>query len=233
MSQKHGKKYNQAVSLIEKGRMYSLKEAVELLERTNTVRFDPTIEIHFNLGIDPKQWDQLVRANITLPHGTGKAKRIAVFTDHGNESELKSLGVAVAGGDDLIETVAQGKIDFDVAIATPGMMRKMGKVAKVLGPKGLMPNPKAGTVGEDVVKISEEILKGRFEFKNDKQGNIHSIVGKLSFGAVKLSENITAFIQALRAARPTGLSGSAVYIKSVYLANAMGPWIALDMNNLS
>ena len=223
MSQKHGKKYNQAVSLIEKGRMYSLKEAVELLERTNTVRFDPTIEIHFNLGIDPKQGDQLVRANITLPHGTGKSKRIAVFTDQGNESELKSLGVAVTGSDDLIDTVAQGKIDFDVAVATPGMMRKMGKVAKVLGPKGLMPNPKAGTVGDDVVKISEEILKGRFEFKNDKQGNVHSLVGKLSFGAAKLSENITAFIQALKAARPTGLSGSAVYIQSVYLANAMGP----------
>jgi large subunit ribosomal protein L1 len=132
MTQKHGKKYNQAVSLIEKGRIYTLQEAVELLERTNTVRFDPTIEIHFNLGIDPKQGDQLVRSTLTLPHGTGKTKRIAVFTDLGNESQLKSLGVAVAGGDDLVESVSQGKIDFDVAIATPGMMRKMGKVAKVL-----------------------------------------------------------------------------------------------------
>ena len=232
MSKTHGKKYNQAVALVEKERLYSLSETVDLLERTNTVKFDPTIEIHFNLGIDPRQADQLVRATLSLPHGTGKTKRIGAFTDLGNEAELKALGVVVAGGDDLIDAVLQGKIDFDIAIATPGMMKKMGKVAKVLGPKGLMPNPKAGTVGEDLATISKELMAGRFEFKNDKQGNVHSIVGKLSFGNKKLAENIEFFLKAMKAARPTGLKGSAAFIKSVYLCNAMGPGIQLDINNL-
>ena len=177
MSITHGKKYNQAITLIEKDRVYSVKEAVDLLERTNTVKFDPTIEIHFNLNIDPRQADQLVRSTLSLPNGTGKTKKIGAFTDLGNEAELKAAGVTVAGGDDLIDAVLQNKIDFEIAIATPGMKKKMGKVAKVLGPKGLMPNPKAGTVGEDLLSIVKELSAGRFEFKNDKQGNVHSIVG--------------------------------------------------------
>jgi large subunit ribosomal protein L1 len=232
MAKTHGKKYNQAVALVEKERLYTLSELVDLLERTNTVKFDPTIEIHFNLGIDPRQADQLVRSTISLPNGTGKTKRIAAFTDTGNEAELKSLGVVVAGGDDLIDAVLQGKIDFDIAIATPGMMKKMGKVAKVLGPKGLMPNPKAGTVGENLVNITQELMAGRFEFKNDKQGNVHSIVGKLSFGNKKLAENIEFFVKAMKAARPSGLKGSVAFIKSVYLCNAMGPGIGLDVSSI-
>jgi large subunit ribosomal protein L1 len=221
MTLKHGKKYNQAASLVEADRLYSLDEAVELLERTNTVKFDPTIEIHFNLGIDPRQADQLVRSTISLPNGTGKTKRIGAFTDLGNEAELKALGVTVAGNEDLIDLVLQNKIDFDIAIATTGMMKKMGKVAKVLGPKGLMPNPKAGTVGENLEAIVKELMAGRFEFKNDKQGNVHSIVGKLSFGNAKLRENIEFFVKAMKSARPTGLKGSAAYINTVYLCNAM------------
>ncbi len=205
MSTVHGKKYNQAASLVEKDRAYTLEEAVELLERTNTVKFDPTIEIHFNLGIDPRQADQLVRSTISLPNGTGKTKRIGAFTDLGNEAELKALGVTVAGGDDLIDTILHGEINFDIAIATPGMMKKMGKAAKVLGPKGLMPNPKAGTVGEDLTPIIKELLAGRFEFKNDKQGNVHSIVGKLSFGNAKLKENMEFFVKAMKSARPAGV----------------------------
>lgn len=232
MAKTHGKKYNQAASLIEKDRIYTLDEAVDLLERTNTVKFDPTIEIHFNLAIDPRQADQIVRSTITLPNGTGKTKRIAAFTDLGNEAELKKAGVIVAGADDLIDSVLQGHIDFDIAIATPGMMRKMGKVAKVLGPKGLMPNPKAGTVGEDLLAIAEEITKGRFEFKNDKQGNVHSIVGKLSFGNKKLAENIEFFVKSLKAARPSGIKGSANFITSVYICNAMGPGIRIDASSL-
>lgn len=230
MSKRHGKKYNQAVALVEKERAYTLEEAVELLERTNTVKFDPTIEIHFNLGIDPKQADQLVRSTISLPNGTGKTKRIAAFTDLGNEAELKALGVGIAGGDDLIDEVLSGKIDFEIAIATTGMMKKMGKVAKVLGPKGLMPNPKAGTVGDDLMAIAKELLAGRFEYKNDKQGNVHSIVGKLSFGNAKLRENIEFFVKSMKAARPTGLKGGASFINSVCLCNAMGPGIKLDTN---
>ena len=232
MAKAHGKKYNQAASLIEADRIYSLDEAVELLERTNTVKFDPTIEIHFNLNIDPRQADQLVRSTISLPNGTGKTKRIAAFTDIGNEDELKKAGVLVAGGDDLIDSVLQGHVDFDIAIATPGMMKKMGKVAKVLGPKGLMPNPKAGTVGEDLLAIAAEITKGRFEFKNDKQGNVHSIVGKLSFGSAKLRENIEFFVKAMKSARPAGIKGSAAYMNTVFLCNAMGPGIRIDANQI-
>lgn len=232
MTTRHGKKFNQAASLIEKDRIYTLTEAVDLLERTNTVKFDPTIEIHFNLNIDPRQADQMVRSTITLPNGTGKTKRIAAFTDLGNEDELKKAGVTVAGADDLVDSVAQGHLDFDIAIATPGMMRKMGKVAKVLGPKGLMPNPKAGTVGENLLSIAEEISKGRFEFKNDKQGNVHSIVGKLSFGEKKLAENIEFFVKSLKAAKPAGVKSSANFMTTVYVCNAMGPGIRLDVNNI-
>lgn len=228
MPKVHGKKYNQAASLVEKDRAYTLDEAVELLERTNTVKFDPTIEVHFNLGIDPRQADQLVRSTISLPNGTGKTKRIGAFTDLGNEAELKALGVTVAGGDDLIDTILHGDINFDIAIATPGMMKKMGKAAKVLGPKGLMPNPKAGTVGEDLTPIIKELLAGRFEFKNDKQGNVHSIVGKLSFGNAKLRENIEFFVKAMKSSRPAGVKGSMVFIKSIYICNAMGPGILLN-----
>lgn len=230
MSVSHGKKYNQAVALIEKDRVYTLKEAVELLERTNTVKFDPTIEVHFNLNIDPRQADQLVRSTLSLPHGTGKTKKIGAFTDIGNEAELKAAGVTVAGNEDLIDAVLQGKIEFDIAIATPGMMKKMGKLAKVLGPKGLMPNPKAGTVGEDLIAITKELAAGRFEFKNDKQGNVHSIVGKLSFGAAKLEENIAFFLQTMKSARPSGIKGSTAFVKSIYICNAMGPGIKIDAN---
>lgn len=227
--QKRGKKYNQAIALVEKERLYTVAEAVELLERTNTVKFDPTVEIHFNLNIDPKYSDQMVRSTISLPNGSGKTVKIGAFTDAGNEKELLALGATVAGGDDLVDIVATGKIDFDVAIATPGMMRKMGKVAKVLGPKGLMPNPKAGTVGDDLAAIVAELQAGKFEFKNDKQGNVHSIVGKLSFGAEKLAQNIEHFRKVIRDVKPTGLKSGATYINTVYVCNAMGPGIKLDL----
>lgn len=224
---KHGKKYNQAIALVEKERIYTVTEAVELLERTNTVKFDPTVEIHFNLNIDPKYSDQMIRSTIMLPHGSGKAVRIGAFTDSGNEKELMELGATVAGGDDLLDMVASGKIEFDIAIATPAMMRKMGKVAKVLGPKGLMPNPKTGTVGDNLASIIKEIMAGKFEFKNDKQGNVHSLVGKLSFGNKKLAENIEYFLQKIRDVKPAGLKSGAAYVNSVYVCNAMGPSIKI------
>lgn len=225
---KHGKKYNQAIALVEKERIYTVTEAVELLERTNTVKFDPTVEIHFNLNIDPKYSDQMIRSTIMLPHGSGKTVRIGAFTDMGNEKELMELGATVAGGDDLLDMVASGKIEFDIAIATPAMMRKMGKVAKVLGPKGLMPNPKTGTVGDNLDSIIKEIMAGKFEFKNDKQGNVHSLVGKLSFGNKKLAENIEYFLKKIRDVKPAGLKSGAAYINSVYVCNAMGPGIKIE-----
>ncbi|NDK19305.1 50S ribosomal protein L1 [Candidatus Gracilibacteria bacterium] len=225
---KHGKKYNQAIALVEKERIYTVGEAVELLERTNTVKFDPTVEIHFNLNIDPKYADQMIRSTISLPNGSGKTVRIGAFTDAGDEKELLALGATVAGGDDLVDIVATGKIDFDVAIATPAMMRKMGKIAKVLGPKGLMPNPKTGTVGDNLAAIVKEVKAGKFEFKNDKQGNVHSLVGKLSFGGKKLQENIEFFLKTVRDVKPTGVKNGAAYINSIYVCNAMGPSIRIE-----
>lgn len=227
--QRRGKKYNQAIALVEKERAYTITEAVELLERTNTVKFDPTVEIHFNLNIDPKHSDQMVRSTISLPNGSGKTVKVGIFTDMGNEKELLALGATVAGGDDLVDLVATGKIDFDVAVATPSMMRKMGKIAKVLGPKGLMPNPKAGTVGDDLVAILKELKAGKFEFKNDKQGNVHSLVGKLSFGPEKLAQNIEHFLKTIREVKPTGLKSGANYINTIYVCNAMGPGIKLTV----
>lgn len=224
---KYGKKHKQAAALIEAGRIYTVDEAIELLERTNTVKFDPTVEVHFNLAIDPKYADQMVRSTVTLPNGTGKAPKIGAFTDVGNEKELLALGAAVAGGDDLIETVLTGKIDFSVAVATPGMMKKMGKVAKVLGPKGLMPNPKAGTVGEDLIAVVKELMAGKFEFKNDKQGNVHSVIGKLSFGPKKLKENLEFFLKTIKDVKPTGVKSGA-YVNTVFVCNAMGPGIRVE-----
>ena len=225
--QKRGKKYKQAITLIEKEKAYTVEEAVELLERTNTVKFDPTVEIHFNLNIDPKYSDQMVRSTITLPNGSGKSVRIWAFDDSGNEKALIAAWASVAWGDELLDAVAAWKIDFDVAIATPAMMRKMWKVAKVLWPKWLMPNPKSGTVWEDLTAIIKELAAWKFEFKNDKQGNVHSIVWKLSFGASKIKENIDAFIKTIKEVKPTWVKGS--YINTVYVCSAMWPGIKLDV----
>ena len=216
------------MTLVQQGRLYTLDEAVELLETTNTAKFDPSIEIHFNLDIDPKFSDQLVRSTITLPYGNGKTVRVGAFTDTGNEKDLLALGAVCAGGDDLVDEVASGKIDFAIAIATPGMMRKMGKIAKILGPKGMMPNPKVGTVGEDLVAILRELMAGKFEFKNDKQGNVHSIVGKLSFGTDKLRANIEHFIRIIREVKPASIKGPS-YIRSVTVCSTMGPGLHLDV----
>ena len=221
------KKYNKAVWLIT-SEVYSVKEAVELLEKTNTVKFDPTVEIHFNLNLDPKYADQMIRTTITLPNGSGKVSRICAFTE-GDAAELKKAGALVSGGDDLIQQIEKWEIslDFDVCIATPSMMRNLGKIARVLGPKGLMPNPKAGTVSPDLLSVIKEIAAGKFEFKTDKQGNVHSIFGKLSFGADKLEENLKYFLKTINDVKPVGSKGK--YINTVYVCNAMGPSIKLDI----
>lgn len=225
--QKRGKKYKQAVSLIEKDKTYTVSEACELLERTNTVKFDPSIEIHFNLNIDPTKADQIIRSTITLPNWSGKSVRVWAFDDSWNEKELLAAWASVAWWDELIENVTQWKIDFDIAIATPMMMRKMAKIAKILGPKWLMPNPKAWTVGENLVSIIKEIAAGKFEYKNDKQGNVHSIAGKLSFGSLKIKENIDFFIKTIKDGKPAWIKST--YINTVYVCTSMGPWIKLDI----
>jgi large subunit ribosomal protein L1 len=218
-----GKKYTAALKFIELSKAYSVEEAVALLEKTNFVKFDPTVEIHFHLGINPTKADQMVRMGMTLPHGTGKTVKIAAFSDAGDEKALIGAGALIAGGDDLISGIEAGStpINFDIAIATPAMMRKMGKIAKVLGPKGLMPNPKSGTVGDDLLAIIQELKGGKFEVKNDKQGDIHGMIGKLSFGAKKLTENLQAFIHSVNDARPSGLKANLTYIKSISVCTSM------------
>lgn len=226
---KRGKKYNKAIEFISKDTAYSVAEAVELLEKTNTVKFDPTVEVHFNLNLDPKYSDQMIRTTISLPHGTGKSVRVCAFSDSVSADELKKAGASVAGGEELIADIAAGNVslDFDVCVATPSMMRQMGKIARVLGPKGLMPNPKTGTVGDDLVSIVQEIAAWKFEFKTDKQGNIHSIFGKLSFGTDKLTQNLEKFIATVKEVKPSGSKGK--YVNTVFICNAMGPSIKLDI----
>lgn len=226
---KRGKKYNKAIEFINAEMAYSIAEAVELLEKTNTVKFDPTVEVHFNLNLDPKYADQMIRTTISLPNGTGKTVKVCAFSDAGNVDALKAAGAVVAGGEDLINSIASGEtaLDFDVCVATPSMMRQMWKIARVLGPKGLMPNPKTGTVGEDLIAVVKEIAAWKFEFKTDKQWNIHSIFGKLSFGKDKLTANLEKFVSVVKEVKPSGSKGK--YMNSVYVCNAMGPSIKLDI----
>lgn len=227
-----GKKYVKASEMVNRETMYSLDDAVELLEKTNTVKFDPTVEIHFNLNLDPKHQDQMIRTTVTLPNGTGKIPKICAFNDSVSKEELKQAGAYISGGEDLIADIESGKqaIDFDICVASPSMMRHLGKVARVLWPKGLMPNPKTGTVGEDIIAIVKEIAAGKFEFKTDKQGNVHSIFGKLSFGKDKLKQNLAHFLQVIMDVKPAWAKGK--YINSIYVCNAMGPSIKLDPSNL-
>lgn len=227
---KRGKKYNKAVELINSEMAYTVSEAVELLEKTNTVKFDPTVEVHFNLNLNPKYADQIIRTTITLPNGSGKTARVCAFTEW-NADELVKAGAVMAGWEELIDNIAKGNvaIDFDVCVATPTMMRHLGKIARVLGPKGLMPNPKAGTVSPDLVSAIKEIAAGKFEFKTDKQGNVHSIFGKLSFGADKLEVNLKHFLKTINEVKPTWAKGK--YINSIFICNAMGPSIRLEIAN--
>lgn len=226
-----GKKYKAAAKFIEANKAYSVEEAVTLLEKTNYVKFDPTVEIHFRLGINPTKADQMIRMGMSLPHGTGKTIKIAAFTDAGDEKTLISGWAAFAGWDDLISGIENGSIplNFDIAIATPMMMRKMSKIAKVLGPKWLMPNPKSGTVGENLQDILAELKWGKFEVKNDKQGDIHGVFGKLSFWSKKLTENLESFIRSVSEARPSGLKATATYIEAIFICTSMGPSILIKI----
>ncbi len=226
---KRGKKYNKAIEFINKEIAYSVVDAVELLEKTNTVKFDPTVEVHFNLNLDPKYADQMIRTTISLPNGTGKTVKVCAFSDTISAADLKAAWAMVAWGEDLVSAIASGEIalDFDVCVATPSMMRQMWKIARVLGPKGLMPNPKTGTVWDDLVAVVKEIAAWKFEFRTDKQWNIHSIFGKLSFGKDKLIQNLEKFIATVKEVKPNGSKWK--YINTVYVCDAMGPSIQLDV----
>lgn len=222
---KKGKKYRQAAENISSDKEYSLEEAVELLPKTATTKFDATVEIHLRLGIDPKKGDQQIRGTVTLPHAFGKTKRIAVFASQSaDQKAAKAAGAALVGGPELVKEIKQsGKIDFDLAVATPDMMKDLAQIAKVLGPKGLMPSPKAETVVEDVAQAVGDLSKGKAAFKNDSGSNVHMAVGKVSMSKEQLLANINTFIESIKLAKPDGAKGA--YFLGSTLTSSMGPGI--------
>jgi large subunit ribosomal protein L1 len=221
-----GKRIKAAAAKIEKGKPYALKEAVALLKGGNT-KFDQTVDVAINLGIDPTQSDQMVRGMVPMPNGLGKTVRVAVFAKGDKVEIAKKAGADIVGGDDLAEAIQKGEMNFDVCIATPDMMGVVGKIGKILGPRGLMPNPKLGTVTPDVEKAVKAAKSGQVEFKVEKAGIIHAGVGKVSFDEKAITENITSFISAVNKAKPAGVKGN--YIKKISISSTMGPGITLDL----
>lgn len=223
----HSKRYNTLKANVDRKKLYKLEEAITLTKQLATTKFDSTIEVHVNLGIDVKKGDQQVRATIIFPHSIGKAKKVAAFVSADKEKDAREAGAEIVGGEELInELASSGKIDFDVAVATPDMMAKMAKVAKLLGPAGLMPNPKTDTVSANVKKMVEDIKKGKVAFKNDQTANLHQAIAKASLDANKIAENFTTFMEAVKKNKPASSKG--VYLKSVTLTSTMGPGIKID-----
>lgn len=224
--ERRGKNYREAYAKVEKGKAYSLKEAVELAIATSPVKFDATLEMHFRLGVDPRQADQNIRSTVTLPAGTGKDIRVAVFAPLDVCKAAKAAGADIAEDEEFTKRLEKEQLDFDVLISTPQYMPKLGKFARLLGPKGLMPNPKAGTVTIDIEKAVKEAKAGKIEYRVDKQAIVHVGLGKVSFGADKLMENINAFTESLKSQKPASIKGQ--YVKSVYMTTSMGPSILVE-----
>jgi large subunit ribosomal protein L1 len=220
------KRLNESSKLVDKAKLYTLEEAVDLVKKTANAKFDETVEIHVRLGIDPKQSDQTIRGTVTLPNGIGKSRRVVVIAKGEKIKEAEAAKADAAGSDDLIEKISKGWMDFDVLVATPDSMKELSKLGKVLGPKGLMPNPKAGTVTFDIERTVKELKLGRIEYKNDSYGIIHSAVGKASFEQAKLIENMKTLIDAIVKAKPATSKGH--YLKSLTVSSTMGPGIKLD-----
>ncbi len=214
-------------ALVDKTKAYSIDEAVALIKKIGTVKFDASVEVHAKLGIDPSKGEQQIRATVALPHGTGKSKSIAAFVGGDDEKAAKEAGADFVYGEaDIKKIKDSGKIEFEIAVATPEMMPKMAVAAKVLGPKGLMPNPKTDTVGKDIKKLITELKKGKAAFKNDDTANVHQSIGKVSYSEAQIKENLVAFLDALKKAKPNTTKGT--YIKSIYLTTTMGPSIKLE-----
>jgi len=223
---KMGKKYREAKDKIDRTKRYTLEEALQLLPATSYVRFDEGIDVAIRLGVDPKKPDQMVRGTVILPHGTGKKVKVLVFAQGEKEKEAREAGTDFVGGEELVEKILQGWLDFDKAIATPDMMKVVSKLGKVLGPRGLMPNPKVGTVTFEVGKAVQDIKSGKVEFKADKAGNLHVSVGKVSFGQEKLRENIITLLDSVIKAKPASSKGT--YVKGLAISTTMGPGIKVD-----
>jgi len=224
--ERRGKAYQKAASLIDKATVYSLANALELATKTNPSKFDASVEIHVKLGVDPRQADQNVRATVSLPNGTGKTIRVAVFAPESEHAAAKKAGADIIGDEEFLKQLDKEDINFDILIATPQYMPKLGKYARLLGPRGLMPNPKSGSVAVDVAKAVSEAKAGKVEYRVDKQAIIHLSVGKVSFGAAKLQENATAFFDSLKSQKPTSLKGA--YVKSTAISTSQGPSIKVE-----
>lgn len=223
---KHGKKYREAVAQIDKTRLYAPRDAVELLKKVSYSKFDGTVELHMHLGVDPRHADQIVRGTAVLPHGTGRVVRVLVFAQGDKAREAEEAGADFIGAQDLVQRIEGGWLDFDVAVATPDMMGNVGKLGRVLGPRGLMPNPKSGTVTFDIERAVRDIKAGRVEFRVDRTSLLHVPVGKVSFSEQQLVENLGTLVEAIIAAKPSGAKGT--YVRSVHLAATMSPGIRLD-----
>ncbi len=225
------KRFTELKGKIDPKKLHTAEEALTLAKETSTTKFDGTIEVHANLGIDVKKSDQQIRATLTFPHATGKTKRVAAIVPEAKQKEAKDAGADLVGAEELIDEIAKtGKTDFDIAVATPDMMPKLAKVAKVLGPKGIMPNPKTDTVGPNVKKMVEELKKGKVAYKNDAGGNVHLAIGKASLDIAMLLENFNAFIASLKKNKPSGSKGT--YIKTMTVTSSMGPGVKVDPNSI-
>ncbi len=223
---KHGKQYRQAAEAIDRNKLYELQEAVELLLKNSCAKFDESIEIAARLGVDPRHADQMVRSSVILPHGIGKEVRVLVFAKGEKEAEALAAGADYAGSDEIVKKIQEGWLDFDKTIATPDMMGEVGKIGRILGPRNLMPNAKLGTVTFDVARVVAETKKGKVDFKADKAGVVHALVGKRSFSADKLSENIVSLIDKLIQLKPSTSKG--IYLRAISLASTMGPGVKVD-----
>jgi len=222
----HGKKYRDARKLIDRGRLYGPAEAVALAKETAAAKFDETVEIAVRLGVNPKHADQIVRGSVVLPHGTGKSPRVLVFAKGEKAKEAEGAGAEYVGAEEFVAKIQEGWLDFDVAVATPDMMSVVGRLGKILGPRGLMPNPKAGTVTFEVASAVREIKAGKIEFRTDKAGIVHAPIGRASFEAQKLAENLQMLMDSLVRAKPAAARGQ--YVRSVTVATTMGPGVKID-----
>ena len=228
MSKKHGKRYVEAAAKVDSTKLYVPYEGLALAKETASAKFDESVEVHFRLGVDTRKADQNVRGSISLPHGTGKSVRVAVFAEGAKAAEAEAAGADVVGSDELVAQIQAGEINFDAAIATPNMMAKVGRIGKILGPRGLMPNPKLGTVTMDVAKMVGELKAGRVEYRADRYGICHVPLGRASFDVQALAENYQALITEILRVKPSSAKGK--YIKSITVTTTMGPGIKLDTN---